>query len=388
MKRIFLIVLDSFGIGGAKDAAAFGDEGADTLGSLMKTENFSLDAMKKLGLLNIDDVSREGYPKYEAPVGAFARVEERSAGKDTTIGHWEIAGIYSPDPLPVFPNGFPKEIIDEFSRLTGRAVLCNKPYSGTEVIKDYGEEHMKTGALIVYTSADSVFQIAAHESVVPIDELYRYCEIARKMLTGKYCVGRVIARPFEGEYPFTRTSRRHDFSAEPPSETMLDTLKAQGFDTVCIGKIGDIFAGKGTTSSVRTTSNDNGMERLMEAQKQDFRGLCFVNLVDFDSSFGHRRNAVGYAEAITRFDRQIAPFIDNMRDDDVLMITADHGCDPMYKGTDHTRENVPLLIYGKGIAPVNLGTLPTYSDIAATVCDMLGAEYHLCGESVFGRIKK
>lgn len=388
MKRIFLIVLDSFGIGGAKDAAAFGDEGADTLGSLMKTENFSLDAMKKLGLLNIDGVSREGYPKYEAPVGAFARVEERSAGKDTTIGHWEIAGIYSPDPLPVFPNGFPKEIIDEFSRLTGRAVLCNKPYSGTEVIKDYGEEHMKTGALIVYTSADSVFQIAAHESVVPIDELYRYCEIARKMLTGKYCVGRVIARPFEGEYPFTRTSRRHDFSAEPPSETMLDTLKAQGFDTVCIGKIGDIFAGKGTTSSVRTTSNDNGMERLMGAQKQDFRGLCFVNLVDFDSSFGHRRNAVGYAEAITRFDRQIAPFIDNMRDDDVLMITADHGCDPMYKGTDHTRENVPLLIYGKGIAPVNLGTLPTYSDIAATVCDMLGAEYHLCGESVFGRIKK
>lgn len=388
MKRIFLIVLDSFGIGGAKDAAAFGDEGADTLGSLMKTENFSLDAMKKLGLLNIDGVSREGYPKYEAPVGAFARVEERSAGKDTTIGHWEIAGIYSPDPLPVFPNGFPKEIIDEFSRLTGRAVLCNKPYSGTEVIKDYGEEHMKTGALIVYTSADSVFQIAAHESVVPIDELYRYCEIARKMLTGKYCVGRVIARPFEGEYPFTRTSRRHDFSAEPPSETMLDTLKAQGFDTVCIGKIGDIFAGKGTTSSVRTTSNDNGMERLMEAQKQDFRGLCFVNLVDFDSSFGHRRNAVGYAEAIMRFDRQIAPFIDNMRDDDVLMITADHGCDPMYKGTDHTRENVPLLIYGKGIAPVNLGTLLTYSDIAATVCDMLGAEYHLCGESVFGRIKK
>ena len=388
MKRIFLIVLDSFGIGGAKDAAAFGDEGADTLGSLMKTENFSLDAMKKLGLLNIDGVSREGYPKYEAPVGAFARVEERSAGKDTTIGHWEIAGIYSPDPLPVFPNGFPKEIIDEFSRLTGRAVLCNKPYSGTEVIKDYGEEHMKTGALIVYTSADSVFQIAAHESVVPIDELYRYCEIARKMLTGKYCVGRVIARPFEGEYPFTRTSRRHDFSAEPPSETMLDTLKAQGFDTVFIGKIGDIFAGKGTTSSVRTTSNDNGMERLMEAQKQDFRGLCFVNLVDFDSSFGHRRNAVGYAEAIMRFDRQIAPFIDNMRDDDVLMITADHGCDPMYKGTDHTRENVPLLIYGKGIAPVNLGTLPTYSDIAATVCDMLGAEYHLCGESVFGRIKK
>ena len=388
MKRIFLIVLDSFGIGGAKDAAAFGDEGADTLGTLMKTENFSLDAMKKLGLLNIDGVSREGYPKYEAPVGAYARVEERSAGKDTTIGHWEIAGIYSPDPLPVFPNGFPKEIIDEFSRLTGRAVLCNKPYSGTEVIKDYGEEHMKTGALIVYTSADSVFQIAAHESVVPIDELYRYCEIARKMLTGKYCVGRVIARPFEGEYPFTRTSRRHDFSAEPPSETMLDTLKAQGFDTVCIGKIGDIFAGKGTTSSVRTTSNDNGMERLMEAQKQDFRGLCFVNLVDFDSSFGHRRNAVGYAEAIMRFDRQIAPFIDNMRDDDVLMITADHGCDPMYKGTDHTRENVPLLIYGKGIAPVNLGTLLTYSDIAATVCDMLGAEYHLCGESVFGRIKK
>ena len=388
MKRIFLIVLDSFGIGGARDAAAFGDEGSDTLGSLMKTEGFRLDAMKKLGLLNIDGVSREGYPKYEAPIGAYARVKERSEGKETTNGHWEIAGVYSPNTLTVLPKGFQNEIIDEFSRLTGRAVLCNKPYSGTEVIKDYGEEHMKTGALIVYTSADSVFQIAAHESVVPIDELYRSCEIARKLLTGKYCVGRVIARPFEGEYPFVRTCRRHDFSAEPPSETMLDLLKAQGYDTVCIGKIGDIFAGRGTTSSVRTTSNDNGMERLMEAQKQDFRGLCFVNLVDFDSSFGHRRNAPGYAEAIMRFDRQIAPFIEDMNDDDVLMITADHGCDPMYKGTDHTRENVPFLIYGKHIAPVNLGTLPTYSDIAATVCDMLGADYNLCGESVYGRIKR
>lgn len=388
MKRIFLIVLDSFGIGKAKDAAAFGDEGSDTLGSLMKTEGFTLNTLKKLGLLNIDGVSRAGYPPCESPIGAYARVEERSAGKDTTIGHWEIAGIYSPTPLPLFPNGFPKEIIDEFSRLTGRAVLCNKPYSGTEVIKDYGEEHMKTGALIVYTSGDSVFQIAAHESVVPIDELYRYCEIARKLLTGKYCVGRVIARPFEGEYPFQRTSRRHDFSAEPPSDTLLDVLKAQGYDTVCIGKIGDIFAGRGTTSSVRTSSNDDGMDKLMDAQKTDFHGLCFVNLVDFDSSFGHRRNAPGYAEAIMRFDKRIAPFIENMRDDDVLMITADHGCDPMYKGTDHTRENVPFLIYGKEIKPENLGTLHTYSDIAATVADMLGADYSLCGESIYGRIKK
>lgn len=387
IKRVFLIVLDSFGIGGAKDASAFGDEGADTLGSLMKTSGFSVPNLKKLGLFNIDGVSRNGYSAEKYPAGAYCRAAEKSAGKDTTIGHWEIAGIYSQAPLPLFPDGFPEEIIAEFSRRCGRGVLCNKPYSGTDVIRDFGREHIETGKLIVYTSGDSVFQIAAHEAVVPPERLYEYCGIARELLTGKYCVGRVIARPFEGDWPYSRTSRRHDFSAEPPSETLLDTLKSQGFDTVCIGKIGDIFAGRGTTSSVRTSSNDDGMKKLLLSADDDFRGLCFCNLVDFDSSFGHRRNPQGYADALKRFDAFLPEFIGKMKESDVLMITADHGCDPSYRGTDHTRENVPVLVYGKQIKPENLGTLDTYSDIAASVADMLGAEYHLCGESFYGRIK-
>lgn len=387
IKRIFMIVLDSFGVGLARDAAAFGDAGANTLGSLMKTDGFAVPNLKKLGIFNIDGVATDKYPPDPSPIGAYGRAEEKSAGKDTTIGHWEIAGIFSPIPFPTFPNGFPDEIISEFSRECGRGVLCNKPYSGTEVIRDYGREHLQTGKLIVYTSGDSVFQIAAHESIVPVDELYRYCVIARKLLCGKYRVARVIARPFEGEWPYQRTSRRHDFSADPPSDTLLDVLKANGFETYCIGKISDIFAGHGVSTTVRTTSNDNGMEKLAEAQKKDFNGLCFVNLVDFDSSYGHRRDAVGYARVIMRFDTEIKPVIDAMRDDDVLIITADHGCDPMYSGTDHTRENIPVLVYGKQIKPCSLGVLPTYSDIAATVADMLGTDYPLCGKSFYGRIK-
>lgn len=388
INRVFLIVLDSCGIGGAKDASSFGDAGADTLGSLMKQDGFSVPTLKKLGLFNISGVSRDGFPGDPSPIGAYARVEEVSAGKDTTIGHWEIAGILSDDPLPTYPDGFPDEILREFSRRTGRAVLCNKPYSGTDVIRDYGEEHLKTGALIVYTSADSVFQIAAHESVVPVDELYHYCSVAREILVGRHCVGRVIARPFEGEFPFSRTSRRHDFSALPPSDTLLDVLSAQNYETYCIGKISDIFAGRGVGKCIRTTGNPDGIEKLFAAQKEDFRGLCFVNLVDFDSSYGHRRDPRGYADALMYFDRHLAHFIPSMRDDDILMITADHGCDPTYKGTDHTRENVPLLVCGKHVSPKALGTLPTYSDIAATVADMLGAKYDLCGKSFYERIKR
>lgn len=388
IKRVFLIVLDSFGVGGARDADAFGDTGANTLGSLMKTSGFAVPCLRRLGLFNICGVATEKYPAEGSPSGAYGRAEEKSAGKDTTIGHWELAGIYSPVPFPTFPNGFPDELISEFSRQCGRGVLCNKPYSGTDVIRDYGPEHIKTGKLIVYTSGDSVFQIAAHESVVPVDTLYGYCMTARKLLCGKYRVARVIARPFEGDWPFSRTSRRHDFSADPPSDTLLDILKAQGFDTVCIGKIGDIFAGHGVTESTRTASNDDGMDKLLETQKKDFTGLCFVNLVDFDSSYGHRRNPEGYADALMRFDSRIKPFISDMREDDVLIITADHGCDPMFSGTDHTRENIPVLACGAHIKPCDLGTLDTYSDIAASVCDMLSAKYSLCGNSFFGRIKK
>ena len=388
IKRVFLIVLDSCGIGGARDAATFGDAGAYTLGSLMRQPGFAVPTLQKLGLFNISGVATDKFPACPSPIGAYARVEEASNGKDTTIGHWEIAGIYSPDPLPVFPNGFPDEILDAFSKEVGRKVLCNKPYSGTDVIRDYGEEHMKTGALIVYTSADSVFQIAAHEDVVKIDELYAICEKARKLLDGKYRVGRVIARPFEGEWPFKRTSRRHDFSALPPSKTLLDEIKENGLETYCIGKISDIFAGQGVSKCVRTSSNSDGMDKTMTAQSEDFNGLCFINLVDFDSAYGHRRDPRGYADALMDFDRRIKEFIPKMTPDDVLMITADHGCDPCYKGTDHTRENVPWIIYGDKIKSIDLGTLPTYSDIAATTAEMLGITYSLCGTSRFGRIKK
>lgn len=388
IKRVFLIVLDSCGVGFAHDAEKFGDKGAYTLGSLMNQDGFYVPTLQRLGLFNISGVATEKFPAAASPAGAYARVEELSNGKDTTIGHWEIAGVYSPDPLPVFPNGFPDEIIEKFSKLTGRGVLCNKPYSGTDVIRDYGEEHMKTGALIVYTSADSVFQIAAHESVVPVDELYKICEQARALLDGKYRVGRVIARPFEGEWPFKRTSRRHDFSALPPSQTLLDLIKAHGLETYCIGKISDIFAGQGVSKCVRTTSNSDGMDKTMIAQQEDFQGLCFINLVDFDSAYGHRRDARGYADALMDFDRRINEFIGKMHPDDVLMITADHGCDPCYKGTDHTRENIPWIIYGDTIKPTDLGTLPTYSDIAATVADMLNVPYSLNGTSRYERIKK
>ena len=367
-KRVFLIVLDSCGIGEAPDAQSFGDKGANTVKSISQSKNFNIENLKNIGFTEIDELSYLGKGELKSEV---ARLQEKSKGKDTTIGHWEIAGIVSEKPLPTFPNGFPKELLDEFSRLTGRGVLCNKPYSGTEVIKDYGEEHLKTGALIVYTSADSVFQIAAHESIVPPETLYEYCKIARKLLVGDLGVGRVIARPFEGEYPFKRTPRRHDFSLEPPKDTVLDELKNKGLDVIGVGKINDIFAGKGLTEYTYTKNNDDGMKKTLEYQNKDFTGLCFVNLVDFDMVYGHRNDVDGYAKALSDFDKWLPEFIENMKSDDVLIITADHGCDPGDLSTDHTREYVPFIMHGKNIEPKNNGTIDGFTFVADTVKNLL-----------------
>ncbi len=365
-KRIFLIVLDSFGIGNAPDAEKFGDLGANTLQSISKSDKFDIPNLKKIGLCNIDGVELENY---DSPIGKFGALQEISAGKDTTIGHFEIAGIISEKPFPTYPDGFPEEIIKEFEKQTGCGTLCNKPYSGTKVIADYGEEHIKTGKLIIYTSADSVFQIAAHTDVVPLEKLYDYCKIARNILVGEHAVGRVIARPFTDKFPFVRTANRHDFSIEPPEDTMLDILKNNGFDVISVGKIADIFAHRGITEKHFTHSNDEGMTKTFELLNKDFNGLAFTNLVDFDMKYGHRRDVDGYANAISEFDIWLNEFIPNMKNNDLLIITADHGCDPAYKGTDHTREQVPLLMYSKNIEPENLGTIKGYDYISKTVLD-------------------
>ena len=382
MKRVFLIVLDSVGIGAMDDAAEFGDAGTNTLRSASEGSCFHMPNMEQLGLFNIDGIDwKKGV---ENPKAVYGRMREASRGKDTTIGHWEIAGLISKKPLPVYPNGFPKEILDEFSRMTGRGVLCNKPYSGTEVIKDYGDEHVLTGKLIVYTSADSVFQIAAHEDVVPVETLYEYCRMARQLLTGEHSVGRVIARPFIGkDGNYQRTPKRHDFSLEPPGETMLDAIKGAGKEVIGVGKIKDIFAGRCITSYVYTKGNAEGIERTLEYLDQDFEGLCFVNLVDYDMLYGHRNDIEGYAKALTEFDEALPQMISKMREDDLLMITADHGCDPGYTvSTDHSREYTPRIVYGKSIASVNLGTRDTFADIGATVLDYLGVEGKIAGKSV------
>lgn len=369
MKRVVLIVLDSFGIGELPDAAKFGDFNVNTIGSCSGSEYFCLPNMQKLGLFNIDGVKTASDLKIENPVGAYARLAESSMGKDTTIGHWEIAGLISKDPMPTYPDGFPKEIIDEFEKQTGRKAICNKPYSGTACINDYGREHMETGALIVYTSADSVFQIAAHEDIVPVEELYRYCEIARNILKPPHGVGRVIARPFVGTPGnFTRTSRRHDFSLKPTGRTMLNDICDAGLESRGVGKIYDIFAGAGITKTVRTEGNADGIEKTLTWMKEEFEGLLFVNLVDFDMLYGHRRDIDGYAKALTYFDEKLPEIMSLMTEDDILMITADHGCDPAYtKTTDHTREYVPLLMYGKNVEAGNLGTKPSYAFIADTI---------------------
>lgn len=380
-KRAFLIVLDSFGIGAMPDAKAFGDEGANTLMSISKSNEFKINMLKQLGLSNIDGIVY--LDPVDKPIASYGRLAELSKGKDTTIGHWEISGVVSDKPLPTYPNGFPKAIIDEFVRMTGRGVLCNKPYSGTEVIKKYGQQHIDTGDLIVYTSADSVFQIAAHEDIVPVEELYKYCKIARNILVDDHAVGRVIARPFIGkDGNFARTSNRHDFSLEPTKDTMLDCIKKCGLDTIAVGKINDIFAGRGITEYVYTKNNEDGMRKTLEYASKYFHGLCFVNLVDFDMLYGHRNDVDGYAKAITEFDNWLPKFIDKLDEDDMLIITADHGCDPGYiSSSDHSREYVPLLVLGKKLNSVNLGTRSGFCDIGKTVCDFLDVESNIDGNS-------
>ncbi len=373
-KRVFLIVLDSLGAGEAPDAAAFGDTGAHTLRSIFRTGILRIPTLQRLGIGNIAGLDFLG--AVSRPAAAYGKMRERSAGKDTTIGHWEIAGHVSPRPMPTFPHGFPSDLLDRFRALTGRGVLCNLPYSGTDVIRDYGEEHLRTGDLIVYTSADSVFQIAAHEDLVPPEELYAICRRARELLTGDYAVGRVIARPFVGHSAadFTRVSAdRRDFSLEPPVPVLPDVLKAAGYDVLSVGKIIDIFAGRGFTEFYRTHGNDEGMAVTAELAGRDFRGLCFVNLVDFDMLYGHRNDAPGYAAALNRFDAWLADFLPRMRADDVLLLTADHGCDPGDISTDHTREYVPLLVAGPGAHPVSLGVRDGFSDVAESVLGLLGA---------------
>ena len=391
MKRVFLIVLDSCGVGYEPDAAEFGDVGANTLHTCSQSPKFAMPNLISMGLGNLDGV--DYLPKTDRPQAALARLQELSRGKDTTIGHWEIAGLLSAEPLPTFPDGFPDSLIHEFEEKTGHKVLCNKPYSGTQVLKDYGEQAMKEDALIVYTSADSVFQVAANEELVPVHELYRYCEIAREMLKGEYGVGRVIARPFLGRTAdtFYRTTNRHDLSLKPPRKTMLDLLKDAGRDVIAVGKIFDIFDGEGVTEKIKTTGNTNGIAFTKALQTRDFEGLAFVNLVDFDMLYGHRRDVAGYAAAATEFDKFVADFIPGMREGDILMVTADHGCDPSYtKTTDHTREYVPYLICGKGVKPgVDLGTKLCFGTIAQTICDYLGVDAStLDGQSVLSDILK
>lgn len=387
MKRIFLIVLDSFGIGEMEDAASYGDVNVNTLRAVSSSPYFHMPNMGKLGLFDIDGVTVG--EKTGGHTGAVARMAERSRGKDTTIGHWEIAGIYSPRPLPVYPQGFPAEVLEPFMKMTGRGVLCNRPFSGTAVIQEYGDAHRKTGDLIVYTSADSVFQIAAHEEVVPVEQLYEYCRMAREILQGEHGVGRVIARPFTGPLggPYTRTPRRHDFSLLPPSVTMLDQLSGAGKDVISIGKIRDIFAGQGITEAVYTGGNEEGIERTLEYLDKTFEGLCFINLVDYDMLYGHRRDVDGYAKALAYFDRRLPELTEKLRPDDILMITADHGCDPSYTATtDHTREYTPFLMYGQRVKPVNYGTRKTFADIGATVLQYFGIAPRFEGQGLLQEV--
>ena len=387
-KRVFLVVLDSFGVGYEPDADKFGDVGANTLASIAKDPAFCTPTMKKMGLFNLDGV--DCGEKESAVLGTYARLQEASNGKDTTIGHWEIAGVESERALPTYPNGFPPEIIEKYEQLTGRKVICNSTYSGTEVLKDFGEEHMKTGALIVYTSADSVFQVAAHEEIVPLTQLYEYCQMARDMLQGEHGVGRVIARPFVGTCAedFKRTSNRHDYSLKPPAKTMLDYLSAAGKDVIGVGKIYDIFDGEGVTETIRTSGNAQGIETMLQLADRDFNGLAFINLVDFDMVYGHRRNISGYAAAATEFDQGLAKMLRKLKQDDLLIITADHGCDPGYtKTTDHTREYVPMLVAGPKVkANNNLGTVLGFGAIGKTVCEYLGVSAELDGKNLLNEM--
>ncbi len=378
-----MIVLDSMGIGEMPDAKDFGDFGVNTLGNIAKkTEDFKIPHLLEMGLANIDGVV--DLPAVDNPTAAVARLAEVSKGKDTTTGHWEIAGLVIEKPFKTFPNGFPDEVIKAFSEATGRGVLCNKPASGTQIIEELGEEHIKTGDVIVYTSADSVFQIAAHESVVPLEELYDTCEKARQILCGDFAVARVIARPFIGKPgKFERTANRRDYSLDPFGKTILDSLKEANFEVRAVGKIVDIYNGCGITHDIHTKSNMDGVDQTINYMKDDFKGLIFTNLVDFDAKYGHRRDVAGYAKAIENFDLRLPEIIAEMRDDDILFLTADHGNDPTYTGTDHTREYVPFIAYGSEIkAGVNLGTRKTFGDIAATIADIFGVDMPANGSSM------
>ncbi len=388
IERVFLIVLDSVGIGEMPDSDEYGDKGSNTLKACCDSGNLNVPTLKKLGLFNIDGIGCGEIE--ENPIACYAKMTEKSKGKDTTIGHWEISGIISEKPLPTYPTGFPQELIQKFEEATGRKVLCNKPYSGTKVLEDFGQEHIDTGALIVYTSADSVWQIAAHEDYVSVDELYHFCEIAREFLTGEHNVGRVIARPFVGEYPnFKRTSNRHDYSLKPPAKTFLDCLSKQYYDTIAVGKINDIFDGVGISEFKRTKNNSDGMNATMDFAKQEFQGVCFVNLVDFDMDFGHRNDVKGYTNALNIFDKELSELIEILNDNDVLMITADHGCDPSTKSTDHSREYTPLLIYGEKIKKgVNLGIRDSFADIGKSICDIFNVTAEIDGKSFANLVLK
>ncbi len=371
--KVFLIVLDSLGVGALPDAAKFGDRGAHTLKSIAKSPAFSVPNLQKLGLGNIEGLDFIGAA--EQPLGAYGRAKELSQGKDTTVGHWELAGVISQNPLPTFPNGFPREFLEKFTQISGRGVLCNLPYSGTEVIRDYGQESVETGKLIVYTSADSVFQIAAHEEVVPLEELYEICRKARSLLTGKWGVGRVIARPFIGTPgQYQRTANRRDFSLEPTHKTLLDVLKENHVHTVSVGKIADIFAGRSIDRSIPTHGNAEGMAETLKLAKEDFSGFVFVNLVDFDMLYGHRQDVDGYAAALKAFDTWLPELLKELKPEDRLIITADHGCDPADQSTDHTREYVPILVYGE--EPRNLGTRLCFCDVGQTVAGWFGVKLH------------
>ncbi len=387
IKRVFLIVLDSLGIGEMPDADVYNDKGSNTLKSLYNSGKLNIPCLSSMGLFNIDGV--DFGDKRTEPTASYARMVEKSCGKDTTVGHWEIMGVVSEKGFPVYPEGFPDDLIAEFERRTSKKVICNKPYSGTQVILDYGKQHENSGDLIVYTSSDSVFQIAAKEEVVPIEELYKYCEIARDMLKGEHNVGRVIARPFTGDYPnYTRTSNRHDYSVEPPKNTALDLLKSNGYDVISVGKIRDIFAGRGITESHPTKSNMDGMEKTFNLLDKSFNGLCFINLVDFDSVYGHRNNILGYTEALNLFDSWLNDFKNNLKEEDILIITADHGCDPSTESTDHSREYTPMVIFGEKVGCINLGTRESFADIGKTILELFDIKNDIYGRSFAHEIKK
>jgi len=384
-KRVFLIVLDSAGVGELPDAAAYGDEGSNTFLALTKSAKLNIPNLTSLGLFDLPTLNCGR--STASPLGAYGYAAEVSAGKDTIVGHWEISGIHTKRAFPVYPDGFPEDLTQSFEKLIGTKTLCGMPYSGTEVIKKYGEEHMRTGYPIIYTSADSVFQIACHTSVYPLEELYAMCEKARRMLKGKHGVARVIARPFAGEPgAFYRTTDRKDYSLTPKGDTILDLVSRAGMDVISVGKIENVFSGRGITEAYHTSGNTEGIEYIKKLQHKDFNGLCFVNLVDFDMLYGHRNDVDGYAAAMTEFDNALSEIFENMREDDLYIVTADHGCDPSTPSTDHSREYVPIICFGKRVKPGFIGRRRTYSDIGKTVCEYLGAPPTAHGRSFCNKL--